>query len=527
MKSLVFLFLAAFLAVAQPALAQGTMEDEEGDGSGVLKFDEDMFFVQESAGVAVITVERSNGEEGSVSVQYSTADGSAVAGQDYTAASGTLTWGPGDGSDRTFTVALSQDGNAEPNETVQLVLSNPTDGGVISSERGMATLVIIDGGGGDDNGGDDNGGDDNEGDGSGVLKFDQGEFFALESAGVAVITVERSKGEDGSVSVQYSTSNGSAMAGADYTATSGTLEWGPGDGSSKTFTIDLNRDGMAEGDETVQLALSDPSGGGVIDSERGTATLVIVDSGGVPPGGGGDNGNGEFEFPKGGFQIIEGRGSATITVRRDEGNQGAVTVDYSTEDGSASAGEDYQANSGTLSWGPGDRAPRTFEVPVFTDGLAEGNETVRLILSNPTGGAVLDDGDDALSTLTILDSDGSTAACVPGPNTHCLLGGRFQVEAVFRAPQGNAGDAGVIPVSDNSGLFWFFNASNAEMLVKLLDACSVPSFNRFWVFFAATTNVDFTVTVTDTATGVVRQYVNPQGQAALPVQDTVSFDTCP
>jgi hypothetical protein len=255
--------------------------------------------------------------------------------------------------------------------------------------------------------------------------------------------------------------------------------------------------------------------------------LVIVDTGGVPPGGGDDDGPGEFEFRKGGFQIIEGRGEATIVVLRDEGNQGAVTVDYATAGGSATPGEDYQTAAGTLSWANGDSAPKTFPVTVFDDGETEGNESVQLVLANPTGGAVLDAGDDAFSTLTILDSDGSTAACTPGPNTHCLLGGRFRVEAVYRTKQGNTGSAGTLAVSDASGLFWFFNPDNAEMLIKVLDACDLAGFNRFWVFFAATTNVDFTVTVTDTVTGVVKQYMNPLGQAALPVQDTVSFDTCP
>jgi hypothetical protein len=62
------------------------------------------------------------------------------------------------------------------------------------------------------------------------------------------------------------------------------------------------------------------------------------------------------------------------------------------------------------------------------------------------------------------------------------------------------------------------------MLIKVLDACQ--GFNSFWVFFAATTDVDFTATVTDTRTGVVKQYSNPAGRAAQPVQDTFTFKTC-
>ena len=76
-------------------------------------------------------------------------------------------------------------------------------------------------------------------------------------------------------------------------------------------------------------------------------------------------------------------------------------------------------------------------------------------------------------------------------------------------------------------MFWFFNENNIEMLIKIQNACVDP-FNRYWVFFAATTNVEFEVVVEDTAhPGVERRYTNPQGMAALPVQDTGAFATCP
>jgi hypothetical protein len=66
-----------------------------------------------------------------------------------------------------------------------------------------------------------------------------------------------------------------------------------------------------------------------------------------------------------------------------------------------------------------------------------------------------------------------------------------------------------------------------EMLVKVIDGCGVPGLDAYWVFFAATTNVDFSMTVTDTGTGVARQYRNPLGQAAAPIQDVTSFRSCP
>src|SRR6478609_615699 len=94
--------------------------------------------------------------------------------------------------------------------------------------------------------------------GPGVIKFDEATFEVAESAGQAVITVERSGGEDGAVFVHYATSDGTATAGQDYTPASGTLSWAAGDGLSKSFAIPLVSDTVAEGVETVHLTLSSP-----------------------------------------------------------------------------------------------------------------------------------------------------------------------------------------------------------------------------------------------------------------------------
>ena len=64
------------------------------------------------------------------------------------------------------------------------------------------------------------------------------------------------------------------------------------------------------------------------------------------------------------------------------------------------------------------------------------------------------------------------------------------------------------------------------MLVKVLNAC-IPPFDRYWFFYAATTNVEFTLTVTDTQADVIKSYRNPLGRPAPPIQDTQAFATCP
>ncbi|MCB1037355.1 MAG: hypothetical protein KDD47_26225, partial [Acidobacteria bacterium] len=116
--------------------------------------------------------------------------------------------------------------------------------------------------------------------------------------------------------------------------------------------------------------------------------------------------------------------------------------------------------------------------------------------------------------------------CMPDATTHCLNGGRFRVTAEWERPNGTDGDANAILASSDAGEFWFFNPNNTELLVKVLDGCGTQ-FNSFWVFAAGLTNVDVTITVTDTESLETRVYENPLGTDFEPVLDTQAFATCP
>lgn len=113
------------------------------------------------------------------------------------------------------------------------------------------------------------------------------------------------------------------------------------------------------------------------------------------------------------------------------------------------------------------------------------------------------------------------------PSTLCVTGSRFRVEAEWEDHQGNRGSAVPRTVSANdSGFFWFFDDSNLELVVKVLDACGFPAAPRYWIFAAGLTNVGVRLKVTDTWTGEVRSYTNPRGTPFQPVQDTDAFVTC-
>ncbi|MEM7588155.1 MAG: RICIN domain-containing protein [Acidobacteriota bacterium] len=116
--------------------------------------------------------------------------------------------------------------------------------------------------------------------------------------------------------------------------------------------------------------------------------------------------------------------------------------------------------------------------------------------------------------------------CFNSSNTLCLNGRRFEVQVEWRDFDGNVGEGTVLGFrSNDSGLFWFFESDNWELLVKVLDGCAIN--DHFWVFSAATTNVEYTLRVVDTETGAVQTYLNELGVSASAVTDTEAFATCP
>ncbi|HEV8629752.1 MAG TPA: fibronectin type III domain-containing protein [Thermoanaerobaculia bacterium] len=137
-------------------------------------------------------------------------------------------------------------------------------------------------------------------------------------------------------------------------------------------------------------------------------------------------------------------------------------------------------------------------------------------------------GDSAYSNVAEAATNAPIAPCVADANTLCVHNDRFAVEVAWKIDTGATGVGTAVPIAaDDGGLFWFFGADNPEMLVKVLNAC-VPSLgNKYWVFFAATTTVQFTTTVIDTQTGAVKAYFNEQGHRADAVTDVGAFATCP
>jgi hypothetical protein len=121
---------------------------------------------------------------------------------------------------------------------------------------------------------------------------------------------------------------------------------------------------------------------------------------------------------------------------------------------------------------------------------------------------------------------GSVDSCFQTATTLCLNNGRFKVTAAWdsvsptQSGQGNA-----LSLSADSGTFWFFDSANVELVVKVLNACTVNT--RYWVFAAGLTDVHVVLTVTDLQTNAVKTYINPQKTKYDAVQDVSAFATCP
>ena len=122
------------------------------------------------------------------------------------------------------------------------------------------------------------------------------------------------------------------------------------------------------------------------------------------------------------------------------------------------------------------------------------------------------------------DAATTVAACADDATSLCLNNGRFRATAAWRSSQAS-GPGFAVRLTSDSGYFWFFTASNVELIVKALNGCSFNT--RYWVFAGGLTNVEVTLTVTDTLTGAVKTYVNPLNTAFQPIQDTAAFATCP
>jgi hypothetical protein len=359
--------------LGNPSTATLTITDV--DVAGALQFSASTYSVLETAGTATITVMRTGGAASNVTVNYTTTDGTAIAGTDYTATSGTLIFGAG-ATSNTFTIPIADEGgNSGVSKTVNLALSQPSLGATLGT-RSSAVVTIAEP--------------------DPVVQLSAATYAVSELNTLAPITVTRSGSLSAAITVQFQTQHGSATPGLNYKDVPlKTLTFAPGVASQIVY-VPILHDTDVTGPLTVLVTLLNLQGPGLLGLNSAVLTINDVDKGGT------------LQFSASAYSTTEpstGSTNATITVTRTGGAASNVKVNYAATNGTGQLGVDYGSPSGTgtLTFKAG-LMSQTFTIPIFGAGTTpEFSKTVNLTLSSPTGGGAL--GKVSTAVLTILESD--------------------------------------------------------------------------------------------------------------------------
>jgi large repetitive protein len=351
-----------------------------GEGIGAIQDDDleanvsigDVSSTEEGTGTTSVTftvaLDRSSGKP--ISVTFASADGTATANEDYTPISGTLTFAPGTLT-QTLTVDLLSDALDESDETFSVTLGNVVNA-TFADSAGAGTIL--------------------DNDAPPALSIDDAsitEGTGGDTTATVTVTLDAPSGRQ--VSVAYGTLDGTAIAGADYFATSGVLAFAPGE-VTKTLTLVAVGDTLDEAAETLTISLSAPQQATIADGQ-GDATINDDDD---PP-----------TISISSATLVEGATNASFTVTLSGPSSFAVGVAYATSDGTATAGADYTATSGTLSFAPG-TITQTIAIAMFDDTLSEADESFVVTLSAPSNASIATANGSAIGE--IKDNDTPAAA---------------------------------------------------------------------------------------------------------------------
>jgi hypothetical protein len=315
----------------------------------------------DDTGVDVV-VTRGGNTDIAVSVGYETSGGTAVAGTDYTDTDGTLTFAPSETS-KTVHVPLLGNAAAAANVDFGFSLLDPADGAVLLGTS-AATVTITNA--------------------YSPVQFSAATYSTTTNFLNLTLTVTRTGNTSGAASVDYATSDGSAVDGEDYLGDSGTVVFAAGQ-TSKQINVALMGNVEAPGDLDFTVDLSSPAGSGVLGAVSSTTVTI-------------ENPYSPVRFGAAGYSVSTDDDDATIAVTRTGNTNVAATVDYETADLTALAGVDYSSASGTVSFGAGETV-KFVTVPLAHNHDATDGRQFQVSFTGGTGGAVLDAP--ATTTVTI------------------------------------------------------------------------------------------------------------------------------
>jgi hypothetical protein len=323
-----------------------------------------------------LIAQRTGGSQGSISVLYTTTDGTATQGNDYTASSGFLTWASGSTTPRSVTLTILEDQIDESDETFDLVLFNLIGGAELG--QSTATITIQ---------------DNDDISTPGTVGFASGYLAVEESVGVASISVARIGGAAGELEVNYSFTDATAIGGSDFMGVNGALRWSDGDVQDKFISVPIIDDGSFEEDESFIISLTATESGILNES---SIMKVVIENDDVAS-------QGTVLFASSIQSAAENAGTVTITVQRIGGATGAVSVSYQTIEDTAMTSIDFMNQVGVLNWADGDAADKVLTLSILDDQLFEGNESFTIHLSDVEGGSAA--GANSIQTITIYDDE--------------------------------------------------------------------------------------------------------------------------
>ncbi|HVS13074.1 MAG TPA: Calx-beta domain-containing protein [Thermoanaerobaculia bacterium] len=393
----------------------------DGGDPGVVRFRAESYTGSEGGSVTVV-VQRTGGSSGAASVSYSMVSATAVAGADYVSSSGTLSWSADQDGNRQITVQLLQDQLVEGSESFEVRLSQASGASLGTPDRTRVTIED----------------DDAPAPAESVLAFQQTTFTVDETAGGLEVPVSRSGSLAGGAAVDVAVTGGSAQVGPDFAGVPVRLSWGAGEGGVRVARITMVDDALVEGDETIELALRNPSPGASVGG-AGRATVTVLDDDARA------DGPGSLRFARATFSGLEGSGLLEVRVERVGGTRGAVSARVSTTEASARDGVDFRGGVETVSWGDGQGGVRTVRFALYADGLVEGAESFGVTLEAPTGGAAL--AQPRVATAIVRDDDFRIEQEVRLP------GARGQTPRIAYRPDGSSAVAWSGPDGAGDGVF--------------------------------------------------------------------------
>ena len=326
----------------------------------------------EGAGNLRFAVSLSLASDAEVTVDYAsgaTGD-TATAAADYAAARGKLVFARGSTAAQVIEVTVADDALDEPEEELTVTLSNPRHAVLAGGgDTAVATGTIED----DD-------------DAPPELRIAPGSLSegADERLMRFAVSLDRASGH--TVTVRYATADLTAAAGTDYTPASGTLTFEPGQALTRTVAVPIVNDALDEPDEQFTVTLNAAVHATLAGGRTTTGTIADDD-----------------EAPKltiAHASLSEGAGVMKFAVSLDPASGHTVTVRYATADGTATAGADYEAESGTLTFGAG-TTMQSIAVPIVDDQVSEEMETFTVALSDPERATL----SETTATGTITDDD--------------------------------------------------------------------------------------------------------------------------